>query len=53
VEDKQPLPESENARIVQALRDTFNLLALRLAPEMEPATIFVAVHDTDQEEPGA
>jgi membrane peptidoglycan carboxypeptidase len=53
VEDKQASSQSENVRIVQALRESFNLLALRLTPEIEPATVFVAVHDSDQKEPGA
>jgi hypothetical protein len=53
VEEKQRLSGSENARIVQALRETFNLLVLRLTPEIEPATVFIAIHDSDQKEPTA
>lgn len=35
-----PDPEADNARIVSKLREIFEPIASRLAPEIEPAVIY-------------
>lgn len=36
----KPDPETENARIIAKLRETFEPVARRLTPEIEPAVIY-------------
>lgn len=37
----KPDPEIENARIIAKLREIFEAMALRLAPDIEPALIYM------------
>jgi hypothetical protein len=47
--NQTPETETETARIVTALREIFDPIVLRLAPDIEPATIYEITRETAAE----